>query len=279
MFVPRMLQYWSEVRGLGPRTVDDWLTTALDVSRYENDLQQIEAQFGSLAGKRVLDVGCGWGTFLMLLCRRGASVEACDVPAMHVEVARMRAPQARVTQDDARTLKGFDDDAFDFVLEHDVFEHVGDHTGDTGPMGQSYPDKLQNLRALKRVLKPGGRGFVSTGNYAFPFNGEVQLWAAHFFPFEDQQRYLQSVGIESDRYWLCTWAEVRQVFAEAGLIVERVATPRQAAAEFRDRFMKCLKGERGVNREFGDALFNLISTRPEFMPSWLIFFRKEGPES
>ena len=275
LFIPKMLRHWREARGLGSRTIDDWLVTALDLDRYEQDLREIEARFGALAGKRVLDVGCGWGSFLMLLCRRGAQVEACDVPAAHVEVAQMRAPEARVIQGDARVLEAYADESFDFVLEHDVFEHVGDHTRDTGPMGRSYPDKLQNLLALKRVLKPGGRGFISTGNYAFPFNGEVQLWAVHFFPFAGQERYLKSVGIESDRYWLCTWAEVQRLFAEAGLVIEHVDTPHQAARDFRDRFMKCLRGERGVNRELGDALLDLVSTRPEFMPSWLIFFRKD----
>lgn len=275
VFVPRMLEYWRDVRRLGPRTIDDWLNTALDFDRYEQDLRQIELHFGSLTGKRVLDVGCGWGTFLTLLCQRGAKVEACDVPATHVEVAQLRAPEARVIQGDARSLSPYENETFDFVLDHDVFEHVGDHTRDTGPMSRSYPDKLRNLLALKRVLKTDGRGFISTGNFAFPFNGEVQLWAVHFLSFADQERYLQSVGIESDRYWLCTWAELQRVFTDAGLVIEHVDTPRKAALEFRDRFMRCLKGEPGVNREFGAALLNLMITRPEFMPSWLIFFRKD----
>jgi SAM-dependent methyltransferase len=229
---------------------------------------------GPLAGRRVLDVGCGWGSFLLLLAREGADVQACDVPEVHVEVAQRRVPKARVMQGDARTLEPFVDATFDVVLEHDVFEHIGNHEGTTGPMGPSRADKLQNLLAVKRVLKPGGAGFISTGNYAFPFNGEVGLWAVHWFPYALQQRYLRSVGLDSDRYWLCTWDEIRDLFGEAGLVIEEVTTPRPAALDFRDRIMTCLKGEPGANAELAEILLDLMCTQPQFMPSWMIFFRK-----
>jgi 2-polyprenyl-3-methyl-5-hydroxy-6-metoxy-1,4-benzoquinol methylase len=273
-FVPAMLRYWKEDLHVSEDTARDWLRTALDYTRYEHDVTEITKRFGSLAGRRVLDVGCGWGSFLVLLAREDANVDACDVPAIHVEVAQRRVPDARVVRGDARSLTPFPDATFDVVLEHDVFEHVGDYEGQTGPMGPSRPDKLQNLLALKRVLKPGGRGFISTGNYGFPFNGEVGLWAVHWFPFAHQQRYLRSVGLDSDRYWLCTWKEIQDLFEEAGLIIEEVTTPAAAARDFRNRIMSCLKHERGANAEFADILLELMSTQPEFMPSWMIFFRK-----
>jgi len=273
-FVPTMMRYWKTDLGVNTNTARDWLRTALDYPRFEHDVTEIRKRFGPLAGRRVLDVGCGWGSFLVLLAREGADLDACDVPEHHVEVAQRRVPGARVSQGDARTLERFPNAAFDFVLEHDVFEHVGNYENSTGPMGPSRPDKLQNLLALKRVLKPGGRGFISTGNYSFPFNGEVGLWAVHWFPFAEQQRYLRSVGLDSDRYWLCTWEEMKGLFDEAGLTIDEVTTPGPAAFDFRNRIMRCLKNERGANAEFADILLELMSTRPEFMPSWMIFFRK-----
>lgn len=270
----KMQKYWMQDLGVSQITANDWLRAALNFDRYIYDVEQIKARYGSLSGKSVADIGCGWGSFLLLLSREGADVMACDVASIHVEVAQMRVPHAKVIEADARDLRGFQSDFFDIVLEHDVFEHVGNYSGDTGPIGRTYEDKLKNLRELRRILKPGGHGFLSTGNYNFPWNGEVNLWLLHWFPYEYQERYLKSLNLNSDRYWLCTWNQIKQLFKEADLRIDEVYTPPHDALIFKDRIINLLRNEPHINKEFEGILLELISAKPEFMPSWMIFFSK-----
>ncbi len=270
----KMMTYWTKDLGVSERTTRDWLAAALNFDRFGFDVEQIKRRFGSLSGKLVADIGCGWGSFLLLLQREGALLDACDLAAIHVEVAQLRVPQAHVIRADARSLSALASERFDFVLEHDVFEHIGDYAGDTGPIGKTYQDKLVNLRELRRIMKPGGRGFLSTGNFHFPYNGEVHLWFLHWFPFEHQQRYLQSLGLNSDRYWLCTWPQIEQLFAEARLRIDEVFTPPHDVESLKNTIMDLMKGYARANHVFGDILHELMSTKPEYMPSWMIFFSR-----
>lgn len=271
----KMVKYWTEELGVSEKTTRDWLAAALNFDRFIYDVEQIKQRFGCLTGKRVADIGCGWGSFLLMLQKEGALIEACDLASIHVEVAQMRVPSARVIRADARDLSALESNSFDFVLEHDVFEHIGDYTGDTGPIGNTYQDKLANLMELRRIMKPGGRGFLSTGNYQFPYNGEVHLWFLHWFPFMHQQRYLDSLGLNSDRYWLCTWEQIKQLFDEAELKIDEVFTPSHDVESLKNTVMDLMKGDQRANGVFGDILQELMNTKPEFMPSWMIFFSRK----
>jgi 2-polyprenyl-3-methyl-5-hydroxy-6-metoxy-1,4-benzoquinol methylase len=271
----KMISYWKNELGVSEKTTKDWLAAALNFDRFVYDVDQIKQRFGDLSGKRVADIGCGWGSFLLMLQREGALLEACDLAQIHVEVAQMRVPDARVVRADARDLSALAPESFDFVLEHDVFEHIGDYSGDTGPLGKTYDDKLANLRELRRLMKPGGKGFLSTGNFQFPYNGEVHLWFLHWFPFTQQQRYLDSLGLDSDRYWLCTWEQMTRLFDEAELRIEEVFTPPHDVESLVATIRHLMRDDPRSNDVFGDILKELMNTKPEFMPSWMIFFSKK----
>jgi SAM-dependent methyltransferase len=274
LIIDKMMKYWTTELGTTEATAREWLSAALDFGRNQADLETMESRVGALHGKRVADIGCGWGTLLLLLDRAGATVSACDRAPIHVEVAKLRVPNATLAQADARDLGIYPDESFDFVIEHDVFEHIGDYTGDTGPMGRTREDKLKNLRELRRIMKRGGRGFLSTGNYSFPFNGEVHLWGVHWFPYEYQQRYLQSLGLNSDRYWLCTWRELEELFREARLQIDEVFTPPEDVKAFQARFAALFARDPSANATFNDILGELMLKHPAFMPSWRIFYSR-----
>ena len=53
-------------------------------------------QLGHVAGRRVLDLGCGHGMAAVILARRGAMVSACDLSPGYVAEAQQRATPATV---------------------------------------------------------------------------------------------------------------------------------------------------------------------------------------
>jgi len=71
---------------------DDWIAHA-DTNDYRNHylMPRMLAMLGDVAGKCVLDLGCGEGGYARELTRRGASVTGVDGSERMIEVARQRA--------------------------------------------------------------------------------------------------------------------------------------------------------------------------------------------
>ena len=107
-----------------------------------------------LAGRRVLDVGCGGGLLAEALCRAGAQVTAVDRAPTMIEVARLHAAEAGLAIDyrvsDALQLRDDPAERFDVVCCMEMLEHV--------------PDPAAMVAALASLVKPGGSLFVSTIN-------------------------------------------------------------------------------------------------------------------
>jgi 2-polyprenyl-6-hydroxyphenyl methylase/3-demethylubiquinone-9 3-methyltransferase len=107
----------------------------------------------SLAGLRVLDIGCGGGILCEPLARLGASVTGADPSESNIAVARRHAVQSGVAidyRDTAAETLAQAGEAFDIVLAMEVVEHVAD-------VGQ-----FVGLAAS--MVKPGGLLFVATLN-------------------------------------------------------------------------------------------------------------------
>lgn len=104
------------------------------------------------AGERVLDVACGTGIIARLAAERVAptgSVSALDVNAGMLSVAR--------SLPSALPIKWYETTAESAPLADDSFDVVFCQLG-----LQFVADKAAALREMRRVLKPGGRLYVST---------------------------------------------------------------------------------------------------------------------
>lgn len=113
------------------------------------------AMWPDLAGKRVLDAGCGPGVYAEALLARGASVTSFDASDHMIEHARERlGPDADIRQIDmSQPLAMFDNGQFDFVNAPLCFDYVEDwHT---------------LFAEMRRVLKPGGALQFSFGHPSF----------------------------------------------------------------------------------------------------------------
>lgn len=107
-----------------------------------------------LAGKRVLDVGCGGGLLSEAMALRGASVTGIDMGEAPLTVARLHSLESGVQIDYrqipaeqlAEELPGH----FDIVTCLEMLEHV--------------PDPSSIVKACATLVRPGGHLFFSTIN-------------------------------------------------------------------------------------------------------------------
>jgi ubiquinone/menaquinone biosynthesis C-methylase UbiE len=103
---------------------------------------------GDVAGRRILDAGCGAGPLSAALRDRGAIVTGFDASAGMIELARRRlGDDADLQVADLGSPLPFPDDTFDDVTASLVLHYLEDW----GPP----------LAELRRVLKPSGRLIVS----------------------------------------------------------------------------------------------------------------------
>jgi 2-polyprenyl-6-hydroxyphenyl methylase/3-demethylubiquinone-9 3-methyltransferase len=108
-----------------------------------------------LAGKRVLDVGCGGGILADSMARRGAQVLGIDLASKALKVAQLHALEAQTPNVEYREvsveeLAGQEPGGFDVVTCMEMIEHV--------------PDPASVVQACGKLVKPGGWVFFSTIN-------------------------------------------------------------------------------------------------------------------
>ena len=108
-----------------------------------------------LAGKRVLDVGCGGGILADSMARKGASVLGIDLATKALKVAQLHAleaqtPNVEYLEISAEALAAQQPGGFDVVMCMEMLEHV--------------PDPSSVVRACATLVKPGGWVFFSTIN-------------------------------------------------------------------------------------------------------------------
>ena len=107
-----------------------------------------------LKGKKILDVGCGGGLLSEALAREGADVVALDLAEELIEIAKLHLYESNVKVDyrlqSVESLAEEMAGQFDAITCMEMLEHV--------------PDPSSILRACEKLLKPGGKCFISTLN-------------------------------------------------------------------------------------------------------------------
>ncbi|MET8169050.1 class I SAM-dependent methyltransferase [Streptomyces sp. NPDC005329] len=147
-----------------PLKVNDYNSFA-EAYTAENETNLINAHYerpailalaGDVAGRWILDAGCGSGPLFAALRDRGAIVSGFDASAGMLELARRRLGDgADLRVADLGGPLPYSDDTFDDVVASLVLHYLEDW----GPA----------LTELRRVLKPGGR-LIASVDHPFAIN-------------------------------------------------------------------------------------------------------------
>lgn len=119
----------------------------------EARFREVIAILGKLKGERLLDIGCGDGSFTVMLKEAMGAREAVGIEVASEAVAEVEKKGIQSYQLDIDTEPfPFDDNYFDIIYCGEIIEHLFN------------PDHL--LQEVHRVLKPEGTCIISTPNLA-----------------------------------------------------------------------------------------------------------------
>lgn len=111
-----------------------------------------------LANKRVLEIGCGRGGFACWLAGqqpRSGEIVAADFSSAAVRKGKLFSTERGLDRIRWEVMDieaiGHENESFDTVISCETIEHV--------------PNPQKALRELSRILRPGGRLFLTTPNY------------------------------------------------------------------------------------------------------------------
>ncbi|MEY9850870.1 SAM-dependent methyltransferase [Leifsonia sp. EB41] len=200
---------------------------------------------GDVAGRRILDVGCGSGPVLADLRERGAIVTGVDASAGMLEQARARlGTEADLRVADLSEPLPFDDGTFDDVVASQVLHYLKDW----GPA----------LAELHRILTPGGRLIVSEEHPTALFlsnrlsGGDREYFGVH----ERTEEWTLGGRTAELTFWDRPLHAMTDAFAAAGFRITAISEPAPAPEAF-DRFPEIRKHESG--RFLAFLLFVLVA--------------------
>ncbi|WP_405526891.1 class I SAM-dependent methyltransferase [Streptomyces avidinii] len=197
---------------------------------------------GDVAGRQVLDAGCGSGPLSAALRDRGAVVTGIDASAGMLALARRRlGDDVALHAVDLNDPLPFDDDAFDDVVASLVLHYLEDW----GPA----------LAELRRVIRPGGRLIASVEHPFVAYtikDPRPDYFATTSYTF-DWTFNRQSAPM---RFWRKPLHAMTEAFTNAGFRLSVMSEPQPDPAA----------------RELFPDDFHALSTKPCFL-----FFVLEVP--
>lgn len=179
-------------------------------------LEWINAR-AALAGKTVLDIGCGGGILSESMAALGAEVTGIDLSEKALKVADLHSlesgVQVRYELVSAEEMAAREPERYDVVTCMEMLEHV--------------PDPGAIVRACSRLVKPGGKVFFSTINrnpkaYLFAVLGAEYLLRllpkgthdySKFITPAELAAFMRDAGLELDALKGMTYNPLTKVYS------------------------------------------------------------------
>ena len=133
---------------------DEGWRTELCTGKEERGNLQTNLEFLALTNllrprDRILEIGCGIGSVVFELSRKGHDVRGIDISGEAIEYGRKKYGDIRLEVQAAEALP-YADESFDAVLSFDLFEHIAAID--------------RHISEVSRVLRPGGYYLFQTPN-------------------------------------------------------------------------------------------------------------------
>ncbi|MFP6901434.1 MAG: class I SAM-dependent methyltransferase [Opitutales bacterium] len=148
--------------------------------------------FDSFRGKRVLEVGLGYGSVSQKLIESGASFSGLDIAEGPVELVKSRLDALGM---DGEVIQGsvldcpWEDSSFDYLVSIGCLHHTG--------------DPIKGIKELHRVLKPGGGCVIMVYNafsYRQWFSSPKIALSQFFQEMSNPGSFRQAAEPERGRY-------------------------------------------------------------------------------
>ncbi len=170
-----------------------------------------------VAGKRVLDVGCGGGILAESIAKKGATVTGIDLSEKALKVADLHSLESGVAVRyeliAAEALAAREAGQYDVVTCMEMLEHV--------------PDPAAVVQACSMLVKPGGHVFFSTINrnpksYVFAVIGAEYILRllpkgthdyAKFIKPAELTQYARNAGLEVDAIKGMTYNPLTKIYS------------------------------------------------------------------
>ena len=176
----------------------------------------VDQILSDVAGRSVLDVGCGEGRYCRKLAARGAVVTGIDPVQEFIDVASQRLPSGTFVTAFAESLP-FPDGSFDTVLSYLTII--------------DFPDYVGAIREMARVMRPSGKIVVVTvSNLASTTDGWVKD-ASGAKLYRTVDRYMEefSMDLEWSGIKIVNYhrplSAILGVFFDCGLVMDRFIEP------------------------------------------------------
>lgn len=155
--------------------------------RFLKHFEQTEDTSGK--GIKVLDIGAGHGAFSQKLYEMGYDVHACDLFPELFEFDKIACKKVDITRDFP-----YEDESFDMLIAIEVMEHFSGH------------DRF--FEEAGRILKPGGKLFISTPNilslksrWRFLLGGFYYAFGPLDHQRHDGLQHVSSLTFDQFNYW------------------------------------------------------------------------------
>ncbi len=149
----------------------------------------------AVKGKKILDIGCGYGWCELNFLNRGAkAIVASEVTEGDLETIKSNIKNSRVKFQVADATKlPFANSSFDTVVCWEVLEHIPPKTEET------------MFREVSRVLKPGGRFYLSTPFASWPsklFDPAWWLIKHRHYSLEKLRQFSHQAGLTVNKLFV-----------------------------------------------------------------------------
>lgn len=144
-------EYWdSKAVEMEGDAVSMWPNNHLNRLYHAEQMQLVESALPDIAGKAILDVGCGTGRLARFLAARGARVTGIDFAAKAIALAQKSVSGDNPVYRHQSVADLDDEQAFDLIFTW----------GCVTVAATNREQLLHVMKAFRRALKPGGRALI-----------------------------------------------------------------------------------------------------------------------